>query len=124
MKLICLYLHSQPQLQSIQQYRCYHLRYFNIIFFKIFNLQNKCLSYSVICNIELVKNLRFSLKPFFEEVIRTFSAEGYLKFKSYASKFQGSLATSVFETFQTNPNDIQSIKHQPFSEAEEILKKF
>ena len=31
-----------------------------------------------------------------EDVKRDFSADGYLKFKSYASKFEGSLPVSVF----------------------------
>ncbi|CAD8169241.1 unnamed protein product [Paramecium pentaurelia] len=48
--------------------------------------------------------LFLAVKQFSEEVQRNFRAEGYLKFKNQASKFQGSIATSVFqyETVQTD----------------------
>ncbi|CAD8108091.1 unnamed protein product [Paramecium primaurelia] len=82
-----------------------------ILLFAIFNFL-KIWDIVMIC-------LFLAVKRFSEDVKRNFSGQGYLKFKSYASKFSGSIATSVFqnETVQTDPNDIKQIQNQPFYEA-------
>ena len=60
--------------------------------------------------------LYYFSKKFFEKIERTFSAEGYIKFKSYASKFEGSIPITVFEyhTVQVDPKSILGIKELPF----------
>lgn len=40
--------------------------------------------------------LYLCVKSFSEVVGRDFSFEGYIKFKSYAAKFVGNIATTVF----------------------------
>ncbi|CAD8161412.1 unnamed protein product [Paramecium octaurelia] len=95
-----------------------------VFFFAIFNFL-KIWDIVMIC-------LYLGVEDFTAEVSRTFSSEAYLKFKSYASKFKGSIATSVFkyDLVQIDPKDIFQIKNQPFYEAvmwranvEEVLNK-
>ncbi|CAD8210574.1 unnamed protein product [Paramecium pentaurelia] len=63
--------------------------------------------------------LYLAVKKFADQVRREFSAEGYLKFKNYASKFEGSLPISVFsyKAVQIDPKNIMQIKKQPFYQA-------
>lgn len=52
--------------------------------------------------------LYIAVKKFSDVVRREFSAEGYTKFKNYASKFEGSLPISVFsyKSIQVDPKSI------------------
>ncbi|CAD8087048.1 unnamed protein product [Paramecium primaurelia] len=82
-----------------------------ILLFAIFNFF-KIWDIVMIC-------LYLCVQEFTDVVKRDFSSVGYIKFKSYASKFQGSLATQVFnyETVQIDSKNIFQIKSQPFYEA-------
>ncbi|CAD8179777.1 unnamed protein product [Paramecium pentaurelia] len=82
-----------------------------ILLFAIFNFF-KIWDIVMIC-------LYLCVQEFTDVVKRDFSSVGYIKFKSYASKFQGSLATQVFnyETVQIDSKKIFQIKSQPFYEA-------
>ncbi|CAD8099870.1 unnamed protein product [Paramecium primaurelia] len=84
---------------------------FYILLFAIFNFF-KIWDIVMIC-------LYLCVNQFSNAVQRDFSSEGYIKFKSYASKFQGSLATQVFkyDTVQVDPKNILQIKNQPFYQA-------
>ncbi|CAK79308.1 unnamed protein product (macronuclear) [Paramecium tetraurelia] len=63
--------------------------------------------------------LYMGVQQFADEVKRSFSSEGYFKFKSYASKFKGSIATTVLqrESVTVDERNILQIKNQPFYEA-------
>ncbi|CAD8193582.1 unnamed protein product [Paramecium octaurelia] len=63
--------------------------------------------------------LYIGVNEFAQDVQRTFSSEGYFKFKSYASKFKGSIATTVFQykSVAVDCTNILQIKNQPFYEA-------
>ncbi|CAD8169566.1 unnamed protein product [Paramecium octaurelia] len=83
----------------------------NVLLFAIFNFLK-------VWDIVMIAMYFFS-KKFFSNLERKFSAEGYIKFKSYASKFQGSLPISVFqyETVQVDSKSILAIKQLPFYQA-------
>ncbi|CAD8071716.1 unnamed protein product [Paramecium primaurelia] len=56
--------------------------------------------------------------PLLLGIQRDFSSDTYIKFKSYALKFRGTLAVSVFQYPKANIDDtIQEIKKQPFFQA-------
>ncbi|CAD8210093.1 unnamed protein product [Paramecium pentaurelia] len=83
----------------------------NVLLFAIFNFLK-------VWDIVMIAMYYFS-KKFFTTLERNFSAEGYIKFKSYASKFQGSLPISVFqyETVKVDSKSILAIKQLPFYQA-------
>ncbi|CAK76060.1 unnamed protein product (macronuclear) [Paramecium tetraurelia] len=84
---------------------------FYVLLFAIFNFL-KIWDIVMVC-------LYVCVTEFAKVVKREFSSEGYFKFKSYASKFSGSIATTVFnyENVAINPKNILQIKDEPFYEA-------
>ncbi|CAD8108662.1 unnamed protein product [Paramecium primaurelia] len=76
--------------------------------------------------------LYLAVKQFSDFVRREFNGEAYIKFKNYASKFEGSLPISIFsqKSVQVNPRSVMQIKYQPFYQAviwatdvQEVLNK-
>ncbi|CAD8127771.1 unnamed protein product [Paramecium sonneborni] len=99
--------------------------FFQFRLFQDFSIKKQILNVILFVIINLLKILDLVIfvlyllkKQFTDKVKRDFSAKGYQKFKSYAAKFEGSIAISVFQWDAVKVNEsIFSIKKQPFYQA-------